>query len=220
MESLEEAIGRLIKEKYGSVPKFAKAIDVAASSVYSALDRGMANTRTELTDKIYRELNIDWDTASLTDFKGLKLKSQTSGFGGFVEVPLYGSISAGTPIEMVPVDDRHPIPDVMHEKYPDAFLLRVSGESMNRIIPNGAYVLVDPRQKEPEVDGQPYAVCVNGFDATVKRVRRLANGVQLVPDSNDPTYPVQTFDFADPDVETVTVIGRVVWYCVPFDWSF
>lgn len=150
------------------------------------------------------------------DIEGLRKVS----FSGFVDVPLYGSIAAGVPIEMVPVDDTHPIPDVMHERYPDAFLLRVKGESMNRVIPNGSYVLIDPRQRELVTDGQPYAVCVNGFDATVKRVKRLANGVQLVPDSNDPTYPVQTFDFADPDVETVTIIGRVVWYCIPFDWDF
>ena len=151
---------------------------------------------------------------------GMDGAKDSASFSGFTEIPLYGSIAAGTPIEMVPVDDTHPIPDAMHEKYPDAFLLRVKGESMNRVIPNGAYVLIDPKQKEPMADGQPYAVCVNGFDATVKRVRKLANGVQLIPDSNDPTFPVQTFDFADPEVETVTIIGRVVWYCIPFDWNF
>ncbi len=74
MRSLEDAIKALIKENYGSVPKFAGKIGVAATSVYSALDRGMANTRTELTDKIYRELNIDWDSAKLNGFEELRVK--------------------------------------------------------------------------------------------------------------------------------------------------
>ena len=74
MRSLEDAIKALIKENYGSVPKFAAKIGVAATSVYSALDRGMANTRTELTDKIYRELNIDWDSAKLSGFEELRVK--------------------------------------------------------------------------------------------------------------------------------------------------
>lgn len=74
MRSLEDAIKALIKENYGSIPKFAARIGVAATSVYSALDRGMANTRTELTDKIYRELNIDWDSAKLNGFEELRVK--------------------------------------------------------------------------------------------------------------------------------------------------
>lgn len=137
----------------------------------------------------------------------------------FVDVPLYGSIAAGTPIEMIAVDDYHPIPAPMHDRYPDAFLLRVNGESMNRILPNGCYALVDPRE-EVVKDNDPYAVCVNGYDATIKRVKKLANGFQLVPDSTDPTYPVQTFNYNEPGTETITVIGKVVWYVIPFDWGF
>ena len=76
METIEEAIRRLIKDEYGSVPKFAKAINLPASSIYSSLDRGIANTRTELSDRIYRALNIDWETAKLgDDNKCLKLKA-------------------------------------------------------------------------------------------------------------------------------------------------
>ena len=67
---------------------------------------------------------------------------------------------------------------------------------------------------------QPYAVCVNGFDATVKRVRTLSNGFELVPDSTDPTYKPTVYDYGEPDTETVTVIGRVVWYTLPFEWRF
>lgn len=137
----------------------------------------------------------------------------------FIDVPLYGSIAAGTPIEMVEVEDTFPVPMKMREAHPDAFLLKVEGESMNRILPNGCYALVDPCDTVEE-NGAPYAVCVNGYDATIKRVRKLNNGFELVPDSNDPTYPVQTFNYNEPGTETVTVIGRVVYYVLPFDWSF
>lgn len=137
----------------------------------------------------------------------------------FVEVPLYGSIAAGTPIEMHAVDSSHPVPTKVREKYPDAFLLKVEGESMNRVLPNGCYALVDPRQTA-DCNGAPYAVCVNGYDATIKRVRKLNNGFELVPDSNDPTYEKRTYNFNEPDTEEITVIGRVVYYVLPYDWSF
>lgn len=135
----------------------------------------------------------------------------------WAEVPLYGSIAAGTPIEMLPVEDTFVVPRTMRERYPDAFLLKVVGESMNRVIPNGSYALINPTDET--VDGRAYAVAVNGYDATIKRVRRLANGVELCPDSTDPTMRPMVFDFADPDAQTVTVIGEVVWYVVPFDFA-
>ena len=130
----------------------------------------------------------------------------------------YGSIAAGTPIEMLPTDDMHPIPVIVRDKYPAAFLLKVCGESMNRVLPNGCYALIDPA-KTVERDGKPYAVCVNGYDATIKRVKRLANGYELAPDSYDPTYRAQVYDYGIEGTDKITVIGRVVWYCVPFDWE-
>lgn len=138
---------------------------------------------------------------------------------GFVDVPLYGSIAAGKPIEMIPVDETHPVPAKVMDKYPDAFLLRVKGRSMDRVLPNGCYALVDPCE-QVERDNQPHAVCVNGYDATVKRVHKLANGFELVPDSTDPTYKPHVYDYGEPGTETVTVIGRVVYYVLPFDWGF
>lgn len=139
--------------------------------------------------------------------------------GSFVEVPLYGSIAAGEPIEMLAVDEAHGIPCEVAAMHPGAFLLKVKGESMNRILPNGCYALVDPCD-EVEAPGAPYAVCVNGFDATIKRVRPLANGFELVPDSTDPTFRAKVYDYGDPGSETVTLIGRVVWYTLPYTWEF
>lgn len=138
---------------------------------------------------------------------------------GFTDVPLYGSIAAGTPIEMIEVDDMHPIPAKVRDKFPGSFLLKVEGESMNRVLPNRCYALIEPCE-EITCDNDPYAVCINGYNATIKRVKKLANGFQLAPDSTDPTYPVQTFNYNEPGTEVITVIGKVVWYTIPFDWEF
>lgn len=135
---------------------------------------------------------------------------------GWTDVPLFGSISAGTPIEMIPIEDTFVIPTAIRDRYPDSFLLKVCGESMNKILPNGSYALVNPTSEA--IDGKAYAVAVNGYDATIKRVRHLDNGIELSPDSTDPTIRPMVFDYADPEAETVTVIGEVVWYVVPFDF--
>lgn len=135
-----------------------------------------------------------------------------------VDVPLYGSIAAGTPIEMISSESSQPVPIEVQCRYPSAFLLRVRGESMNRVLPNGCFALIDPEQREP-VNCKAYAVCVNGYDATIKRVRRLQNGFELAPDSLDPTYKPTVYDFGEPGTDTVTIIGRVVYYVLPFDWE-
>lgn len=137
----------------------------------------------------------------------------------YIDVPLFGSIAAGTPIEMIEVDDTFPIPTRMHEQYPNAFLLKVVGSSMNRILPDGCYALIDPCD-DIEVDNKPYAVCVNGNDATIKRVHKLANGFELVPDSTDPTFKAKVYDYGEEGTERITVIGRVVYHVIPFDWSY
>lgn len=150
---------------------------------------------------------------------GLETSTTSHADADMTEVPLYGAIAAGTPIEMLTVDGSYPIPSHVRKKYPDSYLLKVEGESMNRVLPNGCYALVDPRQTA-DCNGAPYAVCVNGYDATIKRVRKLNNGFELVPDSNDPTYLKKTYNYNEPDTETITVIGRVVYYVLPYDWSF
>lgn len=136
-----------------------------------------------------------------------------------VEVPLYGAIAAGTPIEMIPVENSQPVPSEVRRRYPSAFLLKVEGDSMNKILPNGCYALVDPCDAV-EHNGAPYAVCVNGYDATIKRVNKLNNGFELAPDSNDPTYSKQVFNYNEPGTQTITVIGEVVYFVLPFDWEF
>lgn len=136
----------------------------------------------------------------------------------FVYVPLFGRIAAGEPLYMDKVDNHVLTPKELTRKYPHAFFLTIDGESMNRVLPNGCYALVNPDEKQI-IDGVAYAVCVNGYDATVKRVRQLENGVELVPDSTDPTFHPMVYDHTVAGTESITIIGRVVWYTVPFDFE-
>ncbi len=136
----------------------------------------------------------------------------------YTDVALYGSIAAGRPLAMIPVENTLPLPKELHKKYPQGFLLRVEGESMNKVLPNGSYALIDPEQKTP-VNNAAYAFCVNQEDATIKRIKKLAHGYELLPDSNDPTLKPTVFDFNDTDPQEIIIIGRVVWMMLPFDWE-
>jgi repressor LexA len=135
----------------------------------------------------------------------------------YVDVPLYGSIAAGVPIEMIPIEDYFPVPRPKAEQYPDGFLLKVKGESMNRKLPNNSYAFINPTSEA--VDGKAHALCVNGHEATIKRVRVLDNGFELQPDSTDPTFKPKVYDYGEEGTETITIIGQVVYYVIPFDFE-
>lgn len=137
---------------------------------------------------------------------------------GYVPVPVLGEIAAGDPIEAIEIDKTFPVPQEIIKQHPRAFLLRVSGDSYNRKIPNGYYALVDPDDVEPN-EKDPFAVCVNGNTATIKRVKRLSNGFELIPNSYDPTYTPIIYDYNRDDTALVTIIGKVVWATMPFDYD-
>lgn len=134
-------------------------------------------------------------------------------------VPLVAEIAAGMPIESDEILDFIPIPNEVMRKHPTAYLLRINGTSMNRVLPDGCYALVDPAMKDV-VDGHAYAVKVNGDASTAKRIKRLANGVELIPDSLDPTHKPIVFDKEDESKwKELKIEGEIVWYTIPFDFQ-
>ena len=135
------------------------------------------------------------------------------------ELRVYGKIAAGTPIDMEEGDYGFPCPSYLLKKHPKAFYLEIDGESMNNVLPNGSLALVDPALKDHHINGNIYALCINGYSATTKRVRFLENGVELIPDSKDPTFHAQVYDRSVEGTESITIIGEVVWYSIPFDFK-
>lgn len=214
MGHLEDEMRSMIEFRYGSIPKFAEEIDIPSPTIYGLLRRGINAGSVSTVLPILAALGID----SNWIIKNRLIEVGKSG-DEFVDLPLYGAIAAGTPIEMIESEGTHPVPKKVAERYPESFLLRVEGQSMNRILPNGCYALVDPCE-DVERDNQPYAVCVNGYDATIKRVHKLENGFELRPDSTDPTIKAKVYDYGEPGTETITIIGRVVYFVLPFDWEF
>lgn len=134
-----------------------------------------------------------------------------------VPVPVLGRIAAGTPrAAFSQSDDYHDTQRGLVASHPHAFWLVVAGNSMNRLFPEGALVLVDP---DVEVhSGDVGAIFVNGDDATIKRIFFEDGTVRLHPESWDPDYRDRTIDPSDPDAPAVRVIGRAVSYTAPDGW--
>lgn len=64
---------------------------------------------------------------------------------GFSPVPLHGRVAAGVAIEMLPVDDMKEAPARYVDDDPNAFMVKVVGDSMSHYIHDGEYALVSPK---------------------------------------------------------------------------
>lgn len=109
--------------------------------------------------------------------------------------PVYGQISAGQPnwVEEC-IEGRLPIdPNMMNIVNPEeCFFLRVNGESMNKVIKNGAFALI--RKTDWVENGEIAVVLVNGFDATLKKFSKQDDLVILEPQSTDENFKTQVYD--------------------------
>ncbi len=121
------------------------------------------------------------------------------------DIPIYGSIAAGGPVEAyedymgsIRLNSRlvgNP------EEY---FALKVVGDSMDMAnIPDGSIVVI--HRQTTLNDGEIGAVLVNG-EATVKRVYNKSTHIMLMPVSRNPVYQPQIYWPED----NVSVLGKVV----------
>jgi len=139
--------------------------------------------------------------------------------GKSVTVPLYGCIPAGEATEMLPIDEYLDtlVSDIDGDPE-DVFWLEVKGDSMNRIIPDGCYALI---QRNAEVhNGEIAAVNINGHDATLKRFSRSGLKVLLIPDSTNPIHEIKEIDERDPDATAFRIIGKLIGMKAPKGYRF
>lgn len=138
--------------------------------------------------------------------------------GDSVPVPLLGTIAAGVPLEMIPVLEMVNVPTEVAEMYPNSFLVKVTGDSMNKIIPSGALALIDPTAEVK--NGDIAAVTVNGYDATLKRFFKFQDGITLEPESYNPANSTQFYSSKEQEFNPIHIKGKLVWYMAPLNMKF
>lgn len=132
--------------------------------------------------------------------------SQPASTGG-TWVPVLGEVAAGIPIEAVEdIVDYEEI-DAALAATGDFFGLRIKGSSMEPRIREGDVVIV--RKQDDADTGDTVVALVNGDSATVKRLKKEADGsMWLLP--NNPAYDPQHFTPTEILEKPVHIIGKVV----------
>ena len=120
--------------------------------------------------------------------------------------PLVGWISAGSPLDVEEVVEEMPVYDSLVEECKDPIGIRVVGDSMNNIVPDGYIAVID---KGAEVhNGDIAAVKINGDEATLKRYSRSGTETTLSPDSTNPEHKSIIIDEDSPDAKEFRIVGK------------
>lgn len=85
------------------------------------------------------------------------------------------------------------------------YALRITGDSMLPLLAEGDLVIV--HDQDDVESGQTAVVLINGEEATVKKVVKTNEGIEL--HAMNPYYPVKKFTFEDMQRIPVKIIGRV-----------
>lgn len=135
-----------------------------------------------------------------------ELLGEDAGLRSGVRMPLMGWTHAGEPMEEIADDDYAYVPPVVAERHPRGFLLRVRGGCMDRVIPDGSLVCVDP-DAEPST-GRIVVLEPTEGESVMRRIYRGNRWVMLVADSWSGDHE----DIVLREGDRNRLLGVVVWW--------
>ncbi len=123
---------------------------------------------------------------SINAARGMQTAWSSTGGLGHLLLPLIGRVAAGSPIlAQAHISNTYSVESSLFEQKPD-YLLKVRGMSMRDVgILDGDLLAVQAAQ---EARNGQIIVARLGDDVTVKRLRRTAHAIELLPEN--PDYPV------------------------------
>lgn len=126
-----------------------------------------------------------------------------------VRIPVLGAIPAGIPLEAIEeIIDYEELPKSLLSGGREYFALQVKGDSMYPEFLPGDTVIV---RKTPICEsGDVCVVYVNGYDATLKRVRLNNDEKSLTLVPVNPSYPPRTYTQEEISTVPVSIAGVVV----------
>ena len=185
--------------------EFGEIVGVSSMAV-SQWETGRAVPRMGAVQKIsdYFHISkgslIDEDSSTLT-------KLPISGSTATLPLRTLGKVHAGVMDDETICDDEEiQVPERVVLAYPDAFLLRVEGNCMDRVIPEGSHVVIAPH-KEP-TNGSIVVIHDDAYEAIMRRYYKGSSALMLSPDSYEEEYQ----DIIVHDGQEITLIGVVVWW--------
>ena len=206
--SIGENIRRFRKQAGYTQEELAEKLDVARSTI-TQWETGWSSPRMGMVQKLAGVFGVS-SAAMLAEEEDSYLPKGAMPVysSGEAAVPLLtlGRVHAGDLTDEDEAERRVEVPASVCSRHPRAFALAVEGNCMDRVIPDGAHVLVDP-DSEPR-NGSIAVVETEAYQAVMRRWYRGSNTLMLAADSHEEQEDM-VFDMDDGPVR---VVGTVVWW--------
>lgn len=180
---LEKKKKRYLSLLNNEIPKKIKEIDslIKHINLYN-------NQDVKISDEI---------SPNIIKFKSKETKNE------YRSIDLIGKVSAGNPCyAFEEILDSFNIPSNLLCSSKDYFILKVKGDSMNKIYSPGELILIESTTL---VDNNDIIIAIINEEATCKKVHFYPNGIALIPQSSNPLHKVQTYKPID-----VHISGKVL----------
>lgn len=197
----------LRKEKGLTMKSFGTLFNIAESTV-SLYETEKRDIDVSLLGKFskYFEVSVDY-LLGLTDESNINITTMESPISVGTKIKVLGKVPAGIPIEAVEcVIDEIDISKEMADDDHEYLGLLVSGDSMFPEYLDGDIVII---RKQPTAEtGDDVVAYVNGYDATLKRLQRMSNGIRLK--ALNPQYESKFYSNDEIKKLPVSILGVVV----------
>ena len=202
-EEIIELMNQLKNEKKISLSELARRVGMAKSAIsrYFNFQREFPLNR---ANDFAKALGVETDYLLGIDFK---MPTNAVFVDSVVNIPIIGSIAAGTPI--LAEQNIEGNITMLPQNVPTGKLiaLNIKGDSMLPTIPNGSQVLV--RLQEEVENGEIAAVLLpsensDEYEATLKRVKKQGGITMLIPDNKDYEPIIVTED------SSAYIVGKAV----------
>lgn len=213
--AIRRNIDALMNSRFTSQQAFANAIGMSQSSVSQWLNGECPSMKSIriIRDKfgLTTEDIVSWSNGFYAKLHGLE--SAPAGAiapvpSAVATLPLLGRIHAGDPTDPEEVEGVVELPASVAANHPNAYFVEVEGDCMDRVYPEGCYVLVDP-DREPQ-DGSVAVVSIDGADYVMRRLKKGSESLMLVPESSNPAH--RDILVTEGDGKVVSLVGTVVWF--------
>ncbi|MGL4662643.1 MAG: LexA family protein [Culicoidibacterales bacterium] len=181
-------------------------------STISMWESGAREPKMKTLERVASVLKV-----SISDLIGSPISPQiTNPDQSANNIPVYGFTAAGTPIEALEViQGSIEVPQQLIAQYgiDNLAALKVDGDSMNKIIPDGAIAVVAKNQTIS--NGEIAVVYYDGYNATLKTVYKTAENLLLEPASYNPENKPLIINSANQ--ADVSFFGKLVFWCSDYN---
>lgn len=195
-----------LKNKLSKV-EMAKKLDVSEGTI-RMWESGKNEPRMGMVEKISDLFNVSKGYL-LGEIDSVALPK----FEQDVELSYYGKVSAGNFEEMAVESSTIKVPSSIFNgrKPSECIALQINGDSMNKILANGSYIVVHDYRinQDYKLNSNDILVLRIGGEYTVKRVRRTETKLHLDPVSYSDEFKTNSFDLKS--VDEIEVIGKVIY---------